>query len=421
MDAVTGDPLPGVLVVDEVTSRYVVTNQEGHFELALPAGSRRLTVSIVGYGLVRREVAVPGGGVVDLLFPLAGGTGTYSETVTVAPERFRRMEPVVAAQQVLDSADLQNLRGVLADDPMRAIQALPGVATGDDLRSEFSVRGSDFAHMNYRRRLLLTSCTPSARSRIVELRSVAMINSDVLESVTLSTAATRSASATGPDRRWISGCADGSRDRNHRHHRGQRHQRIVRSQKVRSGRRGVGSWLVSARQSYLDLVLDRLVDDQVSFGFTDAQGRLRLRPDIASKRRSHRHRRTIRLEEPEEEIDSDNLYLGDNASALAIGGWRLTLPRGWLSARVFSAANEFRNETRDRTPLDKGHDTEIAGRVDVAWQAPGRTQVEGGALVEHTWESRQRQRPIAGAAYAIVNDYAGEATRSGVYFLSSGR
>ena len=49
---------------------------------------------------------------------------------------------------MLGSADIQNLRGVLADDPLRAVQVLPGVATGDDLRSEFSVRGSDFCHMN---------------------------------------------------------------------------------------------------------------------------------------------------------------------------------------------------------------------------------------------------------------------------------
>ena len=43
----------------------------------------------------------------------------------------------------------RSCRGVLADDPLRAVQVLPGVATGDDLRSEFSVRGSDFGHMNF--------------------------------------------------------------------------------------------------------------------------------------------------------------------------------------------------------------------------------------------------------------------------------
>jgi hypothetical protein len=49
---------------------------------------------------------------------------------------------------MLGSADIQNLRGVLADDPLRAVQVLPGVASADDLRSEFSVRGSPFTHLN---------------------------------------------------------------------------------------------------------------------------------------------------------------------------------------------------------------------------------------------------------------------------------
>ena len=352
IDAATADPLPGVLVVDEVSNRYVVTNQEGRFELSLPPGSHRLTVSIVGYGLVRRELTVPAGGVVDLLLPLAGGTGTYSETVTVAPERFRRAEPVVAAQQVLDSADLQNLRGVLADDPMRAIQALPGVATGDDLRSEFSVRGSDFAHTNF---TLDGFSSPFLLHtvRAVEDRSssgsVAMINSDVLESVTLSNGGypQRIGNRTGPSVDFR--LRDGSRDR--------KHATIaisgtsasaVAEGPLASAR--AGSWLVSARQSYLNLVLDRLVDNQVSFGFTDAQGRLVY--DLTPRQRVDL---TViagrsRLKEPEDEIDSDDLYLGDNASALAMGGWRLTLPHGWLAARVFSAANEFRNETLGSDP-----------------------------------------------------------------------
>ena len=56
--------------------------------------------------------------------------------------------------------------------------------------------------------------------------------------------------------------------------------------------------------------------------------------------------------------------------------------------------------------------------MDVAWQTIGRMQVEAGALVEHTQESRQRQRPVTGTVYAVVNDYSGSATRSGAYVLT---
>jgi len=61
--------------------------------------------------------------------------------VTVTPDVFRAPADPVPSSQVLGSAELLNLRGVLADDPLRAVQVLPGVATGDDLRSEFTVAG----------------------------------------------------------------------------------------------------------------------------------------------------------------------------------------------------------------------------------------------------------------------------------------
>ena len=89
---------------------------------------------------------------------------------------------------VVGSAELLNLRGVLADDPLRAVQVLPGVATGDDLRSEFTVRGSDFRHLTI---TLDGFASPYLLHTVrgIEDRgptgSVAMINSDVLEDVTL--------------------------------------------------------------------------------------------------------------------------------------------------------------------------------------------------------------------------------------------
>ena len=36
--------------------------------------------------------------------------------------------------------------GHLSDDPLRVVQAMPGVAGGDDFRSEYSVRGSPYRH-----------------------------------------------------------------------------------------------------------------------------------------------------------------------------------------------------------------------------------------------------------------------------------
>ena len=79
--------------------------------------------------------------------PLAEGTGTYQESVTVTAEAVAAAGDRRVVADELGSAALQELRGVAADDPMRAMQALPGVATGDDFQAEFSVRGSAFRHV----------------------------------------------------------------------------------------------------------------------------------------------------------------------------------------------------------------------------------------------------------------------------------
>ena len=53
----------------------------------------------------------------------------------------------MASQSVLGSRELLALRGLIADDPFRAVQMLPGVATGDDFRAEFAVRGLGPSHI----------------------------------------------------------------------------------------------------------------------------------------------------------------------------------------------------------------------------------------------------------------------------------
>ena len=186
VDAATGTPISRVSVLDERTGQSALTGADGRFELTVLPGTSRLRVSVVGFVLVRREVEVGAGNRVELTIALTGGTGTYSETVTVAGERFREQERSVPAQQTLGSGDIQNLRNLLTNDPMRAIQVLSGAATGDDLRSEFSIRGTDFSHLDF---TVDGFSTPFILHTVRAVEdhsnsgSVAMINSDVLGGV----------------------------------------------------------------------------------------------------------------------------------------------------------------------------------------------------------------------------------------------
>ena len=419
IDGATGAPLSRVLVVDEGDAevRKVVTASDGTFGLDVPAGRRRLRASVVGYAVARRDVVVPEGGAVEVTFVLAGGTGGLTETVDVSADRFRSADPGAPGQQVLGSADIQNLRGVLADDPLRAVQVLPGVATGDDLRSEFSVRGSSFSHMHLTLDGFTTPYLLHAVRAIEDATSsgsIAMINSDILQDAALVSGGyvQRTGNRTGASVEF--NVRPGARDR--------MQVRTAVSGTSASmvvegplGRGKKGSWLASGRQSYLDLVIDRLVDDQVQFGFTDAQTKFEY--DLS---RSQRIDFTIiagrsRLKEPEEEVDANDLYVGLNASAVGIGKWRWTGARTVLSGGLLAGVNRFSNETRGGDELDRGREGQLGARADVQHQFRSRLSFEAGAEVDAFHESRHRQRPVAATTYRVVNDYAASAERVGGY------
>ena len=418
VDAATGAPLSRVLVADFThgeSGPSAVTAVDGRFDLTLPPGARRLRASVVGYSLVERDVTLVAGETLDLTIPLVGGTG-YTEAVTVSAERFRHADPGAPAQQVLGSADIQNLRGVLTDDPLRAVQVLPGVATGDDLRSEFTVRGSNFSHMHL---TLDGFTTPYLLHAIRAVEdesssgSVAMINSDILQDVALVSGGyvQRSGNRTGASVEF--NFRSGSRE-------GPQVRTAVSGTGVSlvvegplPGKRG--SWLASARQSYLDLVIARLVDDQVQFGFSDAQTKF-----VYDLSPSQRVQMTVvagrsRLEEPREEIDENDLYVGLNASAVGIGTWQWSGSRSVLSAGVMAGINRFRNETLHGTDLDNGREQQLSGRVDARHQLTSRIELEAGGELEFLRESRRRQRPVTTSTYRVINDYSGDATRAGVY------
>jgi hypothetical protein len=415
VDARTGAPLPKVLVAAE-GGRSTESASDGTFTLPdLPPGALRLYVSAVGYGLVQRSLNLAPGAVLDVRVPLSEGAATYTEELTVTADRFRRPDPGVPAQQALGGAELQNLRGVLADDALRAVQVLPGVATGDDFRSEFSVRGSDFAHLNF---TVDGFATPFLMHmvRAVEERantgSVAMINSDVLEQVVLSSGgyAQRSGNRTGGEVAFT--LREGTRERV-----------IVRAAVSGTsasgtvegplGRSRRGSWLVSGRKSYLDLIIDRLADEGLSFGFADAQAKFRY--DLNPR---HSVALTLlagdsRLEELPDDQTDNTAFTGNNASTIAIATWRGAFGRALVSAGAMASGNRFNNHTNIGIPLEEGRTAQTTGRVDLTYSLTPRLQVESGAIVEHTTDSQKRRRLQGSTNAILLNEFRDAATRTG--------
>ena len=425
VDARSGEPLQRVLVLVEGTRLSTVTDASGRFELrGIAPGSGRLYVSVVGYAVGRRPFVAAPGRVLDLTIALTEGTTSYHEIVTVTTDAFRTLTDPIPSGQILGSAELVNLRGVLADDPLRAVQVLPGVAAGDDYRSEFTVRGSDFRHLTF---TVDGFSTPFLLHTLrgVEDRgpsgSVAMINSDILEDVTLLNGGypQRFGGHTGAEVDFR--LRDGSRERKAlRVSVSGTSASVVAEGPLGSARQG--SWLISGRQSYLDLLVHRLTTDALSFGFADAQGKVaydltpRQRVDVAwITGRS-------RFENDPDRDGIDAIATGTNASVIGIASWRIALPRAVLTERVLAAENHFRNENPSAVELDRGRDRQLSVRSEITAAAAAHVQLESGAEIERWDDSRLRRRfSSSRQSLVLLDDYRGHDVRSGAYVSTAWR
>jgi ferric enterobactin receptor len=416
VDGRTGAPLEQVLVTVEDAGKAVQTDAEGRFELSgLVAGPHRIYVSVVGYALFRKDVEIPAQ---PLTIRLSEGTTAYSETLTVTPDAFRAPPDPVPSASILGSAELLNLRGVLADDPLRAVQVLPGVATGDDLRSEFTVRGSDFRHLTF---TVDGFATPYLLHTVrgVEDRgptgSVAMINSDVLSDVSL---------LNGGYPQHYGGHTGAEVD--FRTREGARDRRIFRVSVSGTsasavaegpiGRAGRGSWLVSGRQSYIDHLVRHLTAHSVSFGFADAQARAAY--DLSPSQHLDvtvltGHSRF--LNEPGQH-EIDDVYDATNAAVVAVAGWRLTRSRVVFTQRLLAAENHFRNENQSDVELDHGKDRQLAYRADATIAAGKGFEFAVGGEGERRDDARVRRRLAANrVTLAQLDDYTADAVSAGGY------
>ncbi len=126
VDTVDGTAIRSVSVRLQSTGRIVLTDDQGRFEFAdVPDGHQELYISAVDFILVKRAVVVAAGMTLDVTIALTEGAGSYSETVDVrALAPMTRREPAVASEQTLGGRELQQLRGMLTNDPLRAVQAL---------------------------------------------------------------------------------------------------------------------------------------------------------------------------------------------------------------------------------------------------------------------------------------------------------
>jgi hypothetical protein len=273
VDARGGEMLSNVVIQLVGGSYRTTTDEAGKFQIAsVASGDYVLNVSTVGYRLIKKPFHLDPGEAKDFEITLSPDTFRQTDTVEVKSAPFDIASQDSPSTLVLSGNDAKNLASVLADDPLRAVQSLPGVSSNDDYDARFSFCGADYGRIGVYLDSILLHMPFHTVEGAGTFGSLTAFNGDMVEDLELHEGAwpvrfqDRTAGALDVHTR------DGSRT--------QLSVRVAASVSnaglMAEGPLGQhGSWVACARKSYLQYILQRTsTDNSMAFGLEDVQGRL---------------------------------------------------------------------------------------------------------------------------------------------------
>ncbi len=142
VDAATRQPLGAAAVVVLDSGLATVTGADGRFTLAdVPAGLHRVQVVLVGYeSAILHDVVVRPGRFTPLAVALDEAGPTVREVVDVTPDYFSAEEETAVGTVSFSYEEIRRAPGS-AGDVSRMLQVLPGVGMATDQRNDLIVRG----------------------------------------------------------------------------------------------------------------------------------------------------------------------------------------------------------------------------------------------------------------------------------------
>ncbi|HZE26410.1 MAG TPA: TonB-dependent receptor [Terriglobales bacterium] len=283
VNVVGGEALGRVQVSLLETGANTTTADDGTFTIpTIAPGNYTLRLNAVGYRLATIPVTISAAEE-SKEFPLTLAPDNFrrTETVEVAADLFQGSESPAVIQTNLSSSEIRETSTVIADDPFRAVQALPGVAASanNDFFAQFSVMGAPFDDVAVYLDDVLVQRPFHGIPDQPEGASLSLLTSETVEEIKLLPVAypvkyadavgaaldvhTRDGSFAGPLFRVSVGMAE---------------TELLGEGGLGQAKRG--SWLASARKSYLGYLLqNRLHQNYVNVGFYDAA--LKLTYDVA--------------------------------------------------------------------------------------------------------------------------------------------
>jgi hypothetical protein len=415
IDHRTEQPVPGVLIAVEDQPQVATSDAEGRFALTLPPGQYVIGASVIGYALLRAEITVVAGAIVPVTFRLSEGAGTYTDRVTVSGTR-RTDADAGPGAGALFGRELENLRGVMLDDPLRAIQAMPSATATDDFYSEFAVRGNSWRHVGLAIDGMPTKYLMHTVHGVVDGGSIAMINSETLGSVALHPGSY--AQRTG---RQLGAQVDlTTRDGNREKFRGRAGLSGTSATLMADGplADGRGSWLVSARRSYLDYLITR-IDPEASFAFGFYDGQAKVVYDLSA---AHQVSFTSLLgraafNEEEEDLDDNDRKASTSHAWLHAAGWRYAPgPRFAVTQRLYTTGVTYDTTNPFGATIDSAGSLDIGWRADASYAPSGRWLIEfGGDAQRLTGESFFSRRLTANGPQVTLNAFDERTSAASAY------
>lgn len=344
-----------------------------------------------------------------------------AEEVAVTADPFDPWDPAAPAGHVLGGTELKNLGSVLADDPLRSVQSLPGVASSDDFGATFAARGSGFSAVGFYIDGVLMNAPFHTIRDVNDGFSLTLLNGDVLDSLALINggAPARYGDRLGPVLALKT--REGSREEFF----GRASLGATGLSATLEGPLGAGrkaSWLLSARKSYLDYVLERIDESGIVLGFHDATARLSHHPSAThtlSLGLLHGRSRWRSTEAGRQPPDG---HTADAHTDLATLQWRwLPSSRAWLETVAFLSRETGRNRNLDGTDAFRSASTQQGLRAD-GTRILGSHRLEAGVLLRRLSEdavARDFDRGIG--AYRLTESYDARSAQGGAHLQDTWR
>ncbi|MEE9431717.1 MAG: TonB-dependent receptor [Melioribacteraceae bacterium] len=139
-DAQTSEPLPFANIMVSRTKTGATTNEDGKFSLSNISVNDEIIVSYVGYK--SSSIKIENSDFKNLVYISLQPININLQEVTVYANTLTTSDKIQASSLSIQSERIREI-AVGMPDILRSVQSLPGIATNNELKAEFNVRGGN--------------------------------------------------------------------------------------------------------------------------------------------------------------------------------------------------------------------------------------------------------------------------------------